>query len=193
MKIIFATSNQNKVKEVNQILEGLSVTFISLKELDDHDDVIEDGNTFEENAFIKAKYFFDKYKIPVVSEDSGICCDGLNGQPGIFSARYSGLGDEGNNDKLIRELIGKDKNAHYYCAVCFIDDTGKAHYFNGKVFGKIISERIGNNGFGYDPIFLSDELNITFGQADSEAKNKISHRYRAFMKFKDFLLNSDKK
>ena len=187
MKVIFATSNLNKLKEVRAIIPSCLIEFITLRELGDNDDVVEDGKTFEENAYIKAKHFFDKYNMPIMAEDSGICCSGLDGKPGIFSARYSGKGSKENNKKLIKELVGKPKYAYYYCAICYIDVNGKAHYFNGQTNGVIIEEERGTNGFGYDPIFKSDELGVTFGEATEEAKNQISHRNRALTKFYNYL------
>ena len=187
MKILFATSNRNKIKEVQAIL-GDDFEIICLKDLNDESDVEESGKTFQENAYIKAKYYFDKYHLDVVSDDSGLCCEALNGEPGVFSARYSGNGDKKNIEKLLRNLNNENnRNAFFCCELCYIDSSGAVHYFEGKINGKIIDSPRGNNGFGYDPVFYVPSLNKTFAEASSEEKNSMSHRSQALGKFCEFL------
>ena len=159
--------------------------------------------TFEENAYIKAKYFYDKYHLPTIADDSGIVVDALGGMPGVYSARYANLGianynssDEANRVKLFKELeeVNKKNNdnnrsAHFACAIAFIDEDGKAYSFVGKTFGEITYEEIGENGFGYDCMFLSHDLNKPFGIASEEEKASVSHRGRAIRKFKEEIDN----
>lgn len=187
MKILFATSNKHKIYEAKKIL-GEDIDVVSLEDLNDHDDVEEDGSTFEENSFIKAKYYYDKYHLPVISDDSGLCCDALDGRPGIFSARYSGGSSVDNINKLLSELKDKtSRSAFFYCSVCYIDSEGEKHFFSGKTLGMITEEFSGENGFGYDPVFYSLELGKTFGKSCDEEKNSVSHRGKALNKLKLYL------
>ena len=124
----------------------------------------------------------------VLADDSGTVCKSLNGAPGIYSARYSGDHNfESNRKKLIKDLNGKDNSAYFNCTMVLYHIDGTYQYSEGKTYGKIISEERGDTSFGYDCIFLSDDLGITFGEATEEEKNKVSHRYRALVKIKEFL------
>lgn len=188
MKLIFATHNKNKAKEVKSIMP----TFIELLSLDDinfHDEIDETASTLEGNALLKAKTIFEKTGINCFADDSGLLVDALNGEPGVYSARYAGeqKNDQDNMQKLLHELNDKpNRNAHFKTVMALIID-GKEHLFEGKIEGKIITEKLGSNGFGYDPIFVPDGYNETFAQLDSETKNKISHRARALQKMLEFL------
>ncbi|MCL5030570.1 MAG: RdgB/HAM1 family non-canonical purine NTP pyrophosphatase [Bacteroidetes bacterium] len=184
-KIIFATQNKGKIKEVSHLLSSSGIQLISLLDFDDVPNIIENGKTFEENAKIKAKIIFDKYKIPTMSDDSGLSVDQLDGSPGVFSARYAGENatDEENNDKLLCDLKGFPEphlakficSAVYYNGINFITS-------NGEVKGKLISSPRGKNGFGYDPLFIPNGYNVTSAELDMNEKNKISHRAIAFKK-----------
>lgn len=183
--LIFATQNNNKVKEIKNILPTWDIK--SLRDLNDLDDVEETGTTFTENAFLKADYFAKKYNAPVISEDAGLCIPALNMEPGVFSARYSGeKNDDKNIQKVLTKLNGKFTDAFFITIICLIKDS-KIHYFEGKIEGKIINEKRGFNGFGYDPIFIPRGYDKTFAELDTEIKNSISHRSIAVKKLIEFL------
>lgn len=190
MKILLATNNKNKINELSQMLDNLDVEIVAPFSLNDEEEIEETGLTFEENAFIKANYFYQKYHIRTIADDSGLCVDSLNGAPGVYSSRYAG--DEGNsslnNEKLLNELknIGNRK-AYFYSAICYINELGKVQYFDGKVEGIITRKAYGDNGFGYDPLFIPNGYEKTFSQMSDEEKNGISHRYLALVKFIDVL------
>ncbi|GAB6283029.1 MAG: hypothetical protein STSR0008_17830 [Ignavibacterium sp.] len=192
MKIILATKNKGKLKEIQDIFKNMNFEIVSLLDFENNFEIIEDGNSFEENAKIKAKYVFDKLKLPTIADDSGLCCEQLNGSPGIYSARYSGENttDENNNKKLLNELSKflKPHKAKFVCSAVFYD--GKNFICaEGELTGEIADEPKGENGFGYDPIFIADNYNVTNGELSLEEKNKISHRAKAFLKLKQLLLN----
>lgn len=184
MKLLIASSNKHKIYEFKVLFSKYkNVEIISLYDLNDHDEVEETGTTFSENAFIKAKYYYDKYQLLTISDDSGICVPSLNNEPGVYSSRYSGHGDEANNDLLLQRIEGKDRTAYYECDICFYDGKDP-YYFIGKCYGTIGYERKGKNGFGYDPLFIYDGK--TFAEVDLETKNKVSHRAVALKQFTDF-------
>lgn len=182
MEILIASNNKNKVREIKKLFSEFSdINIISLQDYDDHDDVEESGLTFSDNAYIKAKYYFDKYKICTISDDSGLVVPALNGEPGVYSARYSGMGDEANNDLLLEKMKNiKEREAYYQCDICFYDGISPK-FFIGKLDGSIGYERKGTGGFGYDPLFIVDER--TLAEIDLDEKNKISHRAIAIGKF----------
>lgn len=177
--IVFASGNKEKLKEVRAILSDYTV--IPAKEMGYNSEPVENGNSFYENALIKAKAVAEELNLPALADDSGICVDALNGEPGIYSARYAGDGnDEHNNDLLLKNLQGcENRAAKYVCAMVYYTPNGEIIATEGEANGKILLEREGTNGFGYDPIFFSYDLNKSLGVATSEEKNKISHRYRA--------------
>lgn len=184
MKLLIASSNKHKIYEFKVLFSKYkNVEIISLYDLNDHDEVEETGTTFSENAFIKAKYYYDKYQLLTISDDSGICVPSLNNEPGVYSSRYSGHGDEANNDLLLQRIEGKDRTAYYECDICFYDGK-EPYYFIGRCYGTIGYERKGKNGFGYDPLFIYDGK--TFAEVDLETKNKVSHRAVALKQFTDF-------
>lgn len=182
---VLATSNQNKLKEFQQILQDWEIK--TLKEIGFDQEVEETGETFEENAMIKAEavqaYLRQKgLNYIVVAEDSGLCVDALDGAPGVYTARYAGEhGDyRANIDKLWRELAGKEsRTAYYICVLAILYPDGERKVYIGKTEGEIIDEERGANGFAYDVVFYSKELQKTFGEAEDEEKNQISHRARA--------------
>ena len=183
MKILLATHNENKVLEIKRLIENKNIELISLSDLNDNE-VEETGSTFDENALIKAKHFFNKYNIPTIADDSGLVVPALHGAPGIYSSRYSGGNDDDNNKFLLKNMANiTDRSAFYSCTICYFD--GLPHYFNGKCYGTIGYEEVGDQGFGYDPLFYID--NRSLAQYSMDEKNKISHRGIALMKCKNFL------
>lgn len=185
MELIIASNNKNKIREIKEILSDLDIDFKSLNDINFHRDIEENGKTFEENAYIKAKTIYDLYHMPVIADDSGLCCEGLNGKPGVYSHRYAGLecDDTKNNLKLIENIKDKEnKNAKFVCAICFIDKTGKSYIVEGVCEGKIVMSPKGNNGFGYDPYFYLESKNKTMAELDTSEKNSISHRKKALLK-----------
>jgi XTP/dITP diphosphohydrolase len=188
MKIIFATNNLNKLKEIQQILPD-SIALLSLKDIGFEGDIPEDYETLAENAFQKAQYIFDRYSIPCFADDTGLEVEALAGDPGVYSARYAGeqCSAEDNMTKLLRNLADKqNRNATFRTAVAFVTELEK-HLFEGQVEGKILETRDGEKGFGYDPIFQPLGYDLSFAQMPAEAKNKISHRGRAVRKFADYI------
>jgi len=194
MKIIIATKNSGKVKEFKELLKqnNLNLEVISLNDLDTPPEIIENGKDFKENAYIKAKTIFDKYKLPVIADDSGIIAEALGNEPGVYSARYAGENatDEENNRKLIEKLKNfSNKSAYFQCVLCYINSKGETFFADGKCRGEIIEKPRGENGFGYDPIFYIPELKKTVAELPSEIKNRISHRGKAFEKLMEILKN----
>ncbi|MDY3928144.1 MAG: XTP/dITP diphosphatase [Clostridia bacterium] len=182
MKIIAATSNKGKIKEIKSIFSEKDFEIISMKEAGLEREIEETGVSFEENALIKARAIAKLCNCAVLSDDSGLCVDALDGAPGIYSARYAGEGatDEERVEKLLNELSEvKDRSAKFVSACALVYPDGKELVGMGEVHGRIGFESKGKNGFGYDPIFISDELNKTFAQATEEEKNSVSHRKRA--------------
>ena len=181
MKICFASHNQNKVKELRAIMpEGIEL--IGLDELGVTEDIAETGSTLHENSEIKARYVFDQYHTPVFADDSGLVVHALNGEPGVYSARYAGpeRDDHRNMDLLLNNLLEKEnRSAEFQTVITFIDEQGQSHPFLGIIKGEIIQEKRGENGFGYDPIFKPDGYDNTFAELSGEIKNKISHRAKA--------------
>ena len=191
-KIVLASNNKHKIKEFKEMLENVEI--LTLNDVEFFDEIKETGTTFLENALIKASiisnYLKDKgLDYDVISEDSGLCCLGLDLEPGIYSARYAGgyRDSKANRDKLIKELDEKDKTAYFNSTIVLYRIDGTYDYKEGKTYGKIINEELGDTSFGYDCIFLSDDLNKTFGEATSEEKNKVSHRYRALNQIKELI------
>ena len=185
--LVVASGNKYKIKEFSDMLTDYNV--VGYKDLGYDFEIEEDGNTFYDNALIKAKTVSEKLGVMALADDSGICVEALDGAPGIMSARYAGDGDdEHNNDLLLRNLEGKDnRDAKYVCVlvVCFPD--GKIVSAEGETKGRILPERVGTCGFGYDPIFYSYDLEESFGTSSKERKNSVSHRYRALCELKNKL------
>ena len=178
MKIVIATHNKNKLREIGEILTGHEI--LSAEEAGFFGDVEETGATFAENARIKAEAVCRATGLPALADDSGLCVDALGGAPGVFSARYSGGGAAENRKKLLKSLHGvENRAAHFACAVCLILPDGREITAEGKTYGQILAEERGAGGFGYDSLFLSDDLGVSFAEAGEEAKNAVSHRGRA--------------
>ena len=197
--IVFATNNAHKLSEIRQIL-GNSIEVLSLKDIGCDVDIPETGSTLEENALQKAQYVFDHYHLDVFADDTGLEVEALNGDPGVYSARYAGDGhdSEANMAKLLKELEGKDnRRARFRTVIALIQKVGglscvqRIKLFDGIVNGQIIGERRGGEGFGYDPIFLPDGYDQTFAELGMDIKNEISHRARATAKFADFVLKNN--
>ncbi|WP_038334525.1 MULTISPECIES: RdgB/HAM1 family non-canonical purine NTP pyrophosphatase [Empedobacter] len=189
MELIFATHNNNKVKEVTKMLPS----YLSMKSLTDinfFDEIEETGTTFEENAQLKAKTIFDKTGKNIFADDSGLVIEALDGAPGVYSARYAGTGkDEDNIAKALKELEGETNRKAYFISIFCLILNGKEYFFEGRVNGTIATEIMGDNGFGYDPIFIPDGFSKSFAQMTAEEKNAISHRGKAVEKLNDFLIN----
>ena len=190
--IILASNNKHKIEEISKMFEDFKV--LSLSDIGFNEDIIEDGVTFFDNALIKAQALFNfikdkNYNAYIIADDSGLCVDALDGAPGVFSARYAGNhNDKANRDKLLKELENKeDRNAHYECDIVLMNEKGEFEEFNGRCYGRITTEEIGDNEFGYNKIFYSLDLNKTFGQASIEERNSVSHRGRAISQVKRFL------
>jgi XTP/dITP diphosphohydrolase len=185
-KLIVASGNKNKIEEIKEIL-GDTYEIYSMKDMGFNEEIEETGNTFLENALIKAKTVSERFNEDVLSDDSGLCVSALNGAPAVYSARYSGINatDEKNNKLLLKNLINEtDRNAKFVSCVVLYHAGGGYDYGEGSVKGVILNEYRGSGGFGYDPLFYCNELNKTFGEATAEEKNSISHRFRALMDLK---------
>ncbi|MCP4580581.1 MAG: XTP/dITP diphosphatase [candidate division Zixibacteria bacterium] len=182
--LIIATNNQDKLKEIKHILEGTDIKILSASDYEDFPDVEETGVTLEENALLKARAVWGKYHLPCVADDTGLEVDCLDGEPGVYSSRYAG--EDATYEDNCRKLLSvvaiepaDDRAARFRTVVAFIDSEGKSHTAEGKIEGEIIDEKRGDNGFGYDPVFLVPELGKTLAELPSEQKNKISHRHNA--------------
>lgn len=190
MRIIVATKNENKIREISEMLSPLGFEVISQTNAGIDIDVEETGDTFLKNALIKARavsLVCDDY---VLADDSGLCVDALDGRPGVYSARYAGEGatDSEKIEKLLDELGDEtNRSAKFVTSMAFITPDGKEITTNGVVLGRILREPSGNNGFGYDPVFYSDELEKSFAEATPDEKNSVSHRGRALKALYDIL------
>jgi len=187
MRLIVATRNLKKLKEIKEILKGLDVELVSLDAFKNAPKVVENGKTFQENASKKALQLAKFTGELCLGEDSGLCVNALKGAPGIYSARFAGLGqdDNKNNQKLLKSLEGLSagkRKAHYVCAVALADKKGLIGVVEGKCFGRIAFEPKGSHGFGYDPLFYIKKYDKTFGQLGEATKHKMSHRYHALKK-----------
>ena len=188
INLIFATSNQNKVLEIQKILPK-KFNIKSLKDLNYFEDVPENETTIEGNAIFKAKYIYKKFNINVFADDTGLEVEALNGEPGVHSARYAGTtrNSEKNIKKLLKNLKNiKNRNARFKTVIALIIDN-KLHIFSGIVEGYILDSPKGNNGFGYDPIFCPNGFDKSFAELTLKEKNLISHRSFAMKKLIDFI------
>lgn len=189
-KIIFATSNEGKMKEIRMILSDLPVEVLSLKEADIHIDIVEDGTTFEENAIIKAKTIGESVGEIVLADDSGLEVDYINKEPGVYSARYMGEDTPYHikNQNIIMRLkdaVGEERSARFVCAIAAYFPDGRIKTTRATIEGQIGYEERGENGFGYDPILYLPEYQMTTAEMATEDKNKISHRGKALAMMKD--------
>lgn len=182
MKLIIASNNKHKIYEIKKILGDRFDEILSLREAGIDHETVEDGTTFMENAYKKAKEIAEISGSCALADDSGISADALDGAPGIYSARFSGEhgNDQANNDLLVARLADKeDKSAHYTAAICLVYPDGKRVEAEGYLYGRIIDTPRGTRGFGYDPIFVPDGEERTVAEMTDEEKNAISHRAKA--------------
>lgn len=183
MTLVFATHNPNKLKEI-QALIPKNITLRSLADIGCFEDIPETANTLEGNAKLKADHVTNTYNLPCFADDTGLLVNSLNGEPGVYSARYAKPENDANAnmDKLLRKLLDKKDRSAYFKTAIALNLNGKTLFFNGSVEGEIIESKKGTNGFGYDPIFKPNGYECTFAELPLEIKNKISHRGRAFAK-----------
>jgi XTP/dITP diphosphohydrolase len=191
MKIVFATNNRNKILEIQSMLPE-SIEIISLESIGCHEEIPETADTIEENAIMKANYVTEKYGYDCFADDTGLEVDALNGEPGVFSARYAGeqRSAEDNMTLLLSNLEGKSNRKAQFKTVITLNLKGKQYLFTGIARGEITLERVGNQGFGYDPIFRPENYQETFAQLPLDTKNKISHRGKATVELIAFLTNN---
>ena len=188
MKLVFATNNNNKLREIRAVLRE-NFELLSLKDIDLEQDIPEEEPTLEGNALSKARFINDRCGYNVFADDTGLEIDELKGAPGVHSARFAGENKnfEANIDKVLELLEGiSNRKARFRTVIALIMD-GNEFLFEGNIEGKIINERSGSGGFGYDPIFVPDGYSLTFAEMKPEEKNNISHRALAFRKLTDFL------
>lgn len=190
MKVILASNNKNKIREMSQILEPFGMEVISQRDAGADFEVEENGTTFRENAEIKAAAVFERLNVPVIADDSGLMVDALGGAPGVYSHRYAGENatDKDRCQKLLSELSDvpeEKRTARFVCEICFIDEKGERHFFTGKCEGIIGTEENGENGFGYDPVFYVD--GVSLAEMTDDEKNSISHRGEALRLMKKYL------
>ena len=189
MQLVFASNNKNKIKEI-QALVSDTIQIISLEDIGCTEDIPETAETIEGNAILKANYVTEKYGYNCFADDTGLEVEVLNGAPGVYSARYAGKQKDANDnmDKLLSELIDKtNRNANFKTVIC-LNLNGTQQLFTGIINGKIIDEKIGTNGFGYDPIFIAEGHDKTFAELTLEEKAHISHRGIAVAQLIAFLL-----
>jgi XTP/dITP diphosphohydrolase len=188
MQLVFATNNRHKLEEVAAKIKG-EFKSLTLNDIGCTDDIEETGTTFKENASIKSHYIYQKYKLNCFGDDSGLEIDALNGEPGVYSARYAG--EHGNHaaniSKVLQNLTGETNRKARFRTVISLIWNGEEHFFEGTVEGHIRTGTSGTAGFGYDPIFEPDGYNITFAEMSLEQKNSISHRSRAMDQLISFL------
>lgn len=190
--VIIASTNQGKLKEFKELMKGLSVEVKSLKDFPEIGDIEENGASFAENAYIKAKAVFDATGCLSIADDSGLEVDALDGAPGIYSARYAGeeKNDTANNEKLLSEMNAvsdENRGAQFHCAIVAIDQNGTRYDAEGIVRGHILRAPQGENGFGYDPLFYIEEFGCTTAELSMDEKNKISHRGQAVRQIVEIL------
>ena len=177
MKLVFAYNNKNKIQEIQALVPN-TIQIVSLEDIGCTEDIPETADTIEGNAILKANYVTEKYGYNCFADDTGLEVDALNGAPGVYSARYAGEQKDANDnmDKLLSELEDKSNRKANFKTVIALNLNGKQNLFTGIINGKIIEEKIGTNGFGYDPIFVADGYEKTFAELTMEEKSTISHR-----------------
>lgn len=187
-KLVFATNNRHKLDEVAAKIAG-EIELLTLNDIGCYDDIEEIGTTFKQNASIKSRFIYGKYNLDCFGDDSGLEIDALNGEPGVYSARYAG--EHGNHTanikKVLDNLEGETNRKARFRTVISLIWNGEEHFFDGVVEGTIRTEPSGTDGFGYDPIFEPDGYNITFAEMSMDAKNQISHRAKAMEQLVNFL------
>lgn len=189
---MFATKNPGKIKEFQELFEPLGFRTYSARDFDETPDVVEDGETFKDNALKKAKAFARDLNMPALADDSGLCVDALQGKPGVYSARYAGANasDEENVQKLLKAMDTtpeENRTARFYCVLALMGPQREPIVAQGTCEGRIMTEPRGKNGFGYDPVFYVPSLQKTLAEADASQKNRISHRAEALRNLKHVL------
>lgn len=190
MRLVFASNNANKIKEIQQLVPD-AIQIVSLQDIGCTEEIPETADSIEGNAILKANYVTEKYGFNCFADDSGLEVDVLNGEPGVYSARYAGepKNDDNNINKLLLNLKDKtNRKANFKTVIC-LNINGEQHLFTGIITGKIIDEKIGTNGFGYDPIFVADGYTKTFAELSMEEKSSISHRGQAVKQLVTFCKN----
>lgn len=189
MKLVFATNNKHKLDEVRKITSHHPVEIVSLAEITCFDDIPETADTLEGNALQKAHYIQEKFGLNCFADDTGLEVEALNNAPGVYSARYAGPGhdSEANMKKLLHEMEGKENRKARFRTVIALVWNGKTYTFEGIVNGTITTAKRGENGFGYDPIFIPEGYDKTFAELGDNIKNQISHRAKAVEKLDEFL------
>lgn len=194
MKLVLATKNKGKVLEFRRLLNELGAKDLEVLGLDSFPEIgeiEETGKTFEENSLLKARTICKLTGLPALADDSGICVDALNGAPGLYSARYSGAGDAANNEKLLNELKDvpdQKRTAYFICVAAFVRPDGFEHIEEGRFYGKILHEVVGEGGFGYDPLFAPNGLNCSSAELSAEEKDAISHRGKAMRAIAPYII-----
>ncbi len=186
--LVIATRNSGKTKEIRDLLKGFPLTIKNLDDFGPIPEVIEDGDTFDDNAYKKSSFTARVLGLPALSDDSGLCVNALDGAPGVYSARYAGENatDSANCEKVLKELDGKqNRNASFKCVISIAVPTGAALTYEGSCDGVLLKHPRGANGFGYDPIFFFPEFDKTFAEIPQKEKNRVSHRGKAFREFRD--------
>ena len=188
MQLVFASNNQNKIKEIHLLLPA-TIQLLSLEDIGCFEDIPETSNTIEGNAILKANYITSNYGYNCFADDTGLEVEALNGEPGVYSARYAGEQKDANEniEKLLRNLKDESNRSAQFKTVIALNLDGKQTLFTGIIKGKIIEEKIGTNGFGYDPIFVADGYTKTFAELTIEEKSRISHRGLAVQQLINFL------
>jgi XTP/dITP diphosphohydrolase len=193
MRLLVASKNRGKINEIKKIYKG-SIEVLSPIDIAVELDILEDGNSLRDNSLKKALAYFREVNICTIGEDTGLFVEALDGKPGIYSARYGGGGDKSNRKKLLLELKGiSNRRAYFKTVIALVIREDFFRFFEGKVNGYITEEEIGNNGFGYDPIFVPEGYSETFGQMSADKKNSISHRNMALRKVLSYIENKKDK
>jgi XTP/dITP diphosphohydrolase len=194
MKLVLATKNSGKVVEFRRILAEFGAENLEVVGLDvfpDIGDIEETGKTFEENSLLKARTICKLTGLAALADDSGICVDALNGAPGLYSARYSGKGDQANNEKLLQELKDvpdEKRGAYFICVAAYVRPDGFEKVEEGRFYGKVMHQIKGTGGFGYDPLFQPDGLNCSSAELSAEEKDAISHRGKAMRAIAPYII-----
>jgi XTP/dITP diphosphohydrolase len=193
MRVVVASRNKKKIEEIRRLLEGIDISLLSTDDFPHLEEVIEDGDTFEDNALKKARYVCKETGLPAIADDSGLEVKVLDGRPGVKSARYAGENatDEENVKKLLNEMKGippEKRQASFKCCIALVLPNGEEKIFNGQIDGWITEKPKGNLGFGYDPVFIPEGYEQTFAEMQSSEKDALSHRRKALDKLKQFLL-----
>jgi len=191
MKLVFASNNKHKIKELKELLPE-KFEIVSLEDIGCTEDIPETADTIEGNAILKANYITQNYDLPCFADDSGLEVEALGGAPGVYSARYAGeqKSDSDNIEKLLEQLKHSKNRKAQFKTVIVLNLNNEQHLFTGIIKGEIIISKRGINGFGYDPVFVAENSDKTFAELTSEEKNKVSHRARAVEKLSNYLITN---